>query len=349
MALNKKYISVQELTGAARAAADAFNAATVLSKWLPAHDNATLDYSFEVSGAEDVDVAQFRAFDAAPQYGRLGPSITKEGTLPPISRQLPVTEFARFQFSNNDAALVSTLEGYGARLGVSIAARLELARVEAVLTGRLTLNENGISAAVDYGRDPALAPVLTGANLWTALTTAKPISNLIAWTRLVQEKSNGSLPGALLVTRTIMNALMGNSEVIQLAIGRGTDLPSRVSADQVRQVVAGHALIGDTIVVDESYSKFNFGSAVWPDSTVALLPAASDLNIGGVGSLGTTDVGVPAEALNPEYELSEGDRPGIFAAVFDRDRPEGLDVLASAVALPLLQRANATLAAKVAD
>jgi hypothetical protein len=347
MGINLDHATAVELTGAARAAADAFDAQMPLAGYLPARENTTLSYSFDATGNTPVDVASFRSFDTEAPYGQLGPRITKEGKLPPISRKLPVSEYTELQFINNLSALVDKLGDYAAKLGVSIAARLEIARVEAVLTGGLTLAENGITAMINYGRDASLTvPGLAAAAQWDQ-STATPVDNLIAWRELVRLASKGGLPTGLMLSNRVMTALMGNPQIISYALGRSSDLPSKVSQDQVREVLRGYAGITTVTVADEVYSRYNFGRTVFPTDQIALLPPAGGLVIGGDGPLGTTDFGVPAEALQPSYGIGESERAGIFAGAFDRSDPEGLDVLVSAIALPLLQRANTTLGATV--
>jgi hypothetical protein len=348
MAYNKDYIVATELTGAARAAADALTASLPLSQFLPAKENATLDYQFNASDTPFVDVAEYSTFDTVSQYGRTGPTITKQGSLPPIRRKLSVSELSRLLLGGNSSAVVATLEGYAEKLGVSIAARLELARVEVVLTGKLSLAEDNVAADIDFGRDASLTvPALTGTNQWTNAANAKPIDNLIAWRELVKVASRGGLPSTVVLSTAILNALATNAQVINLSLSRSTDLPGRISADAVKAVLAGYAGLTRVIVADEAYSAFDFGKTVWPSNQVALLPGGG-LSVAGVGALGSTDFGIPAEALKSEYALAEGERAGIFAGAFDSDDPEGLSVLASAIALPILQRPNATLAATVA-
>ncbi|MBK0297116.1 hypothetical protein IAE22_35280, partial [Bacillus sp. S34] len=72
----------------------------------------------------------------------------------------------------------------------------------------------------------------------------------------------------------------------------------------------------------------------------------SFLFVGGT-TLGGTDWGVTTESLSPKYGIGASDRAGIFGAVFSDNAPEGRYVLLSATALPILENANATLAAKV--
>jgi len=347
MPINQDFRTAAALSGVARGALDAFNNRFILPQWLPNRENTTLNYAFDASGTTLVDVASYRAFDTEAPYGRLGPTITKEGKLPPISRKMPVSEFYELQFTNNLNALGSRLEALAESLGAGIAARLELARIEAVLTGQLNLSENGLTAQINFARDAALTvPLLAAASQWDQ-ATALPIDNLIAWRELVKEKSKGTLPSAMILSNSVLMALMANPQIVEYAIGRDNNLPSRVSADEVRAVISGYTGITTVIVAEDSYSgAYDFGQQVWPVDKIVLLPPAG-VAIGGSGSLGTTDLGIPAEALQPSYGIPETERPGIFCGAFTRTDPEGLDVLASAIALPLLQKANATLGATV--
>jgi len=347
MALNTDYRSAIELTGAAQAAAEAFERSMPLTEWLPFHSNPTLTYSFDASGVTPVDVAEYRSFDTPAPYGTLGKKITKEGHLPPISRKLPVSEYTQLQYAGRLTMLGSVLDDYAARLGVGIAARVEIARVQAVTTGRVILAENGVSATIDYGRDPGLTlPLPVSAKQWTH-SKALPVDDLIAWRDLVKVKSLGSVPMAILMSNQVMNTLMTNPQIVSYALGRTNDLPSRVSANDVRTVLAGYAGLSRVVIADEAYATYNFGRTVFPVGTVVLLPPAGVLSVDGSGSLGTTDYGVTAEAIQPEYGIPAGEQSGIFGGAFGHHDPEGLDVLCSAVALPLVQRSNATLAAQV--
>ncbi|MDR2930658.1 MAG: major capsid protein [Propionibacteriaceae bacterium] len=346
MSINTDYKTAVELTGAAQAAAEAFESSMPLTQWLPPKQNPTLMYEFDASDTTSVDVAQYRAFDTPAPYGLLGPKITKEGKLPPISRKLPVSEYTQLQWADKLDQLGTLLEEYAAKLGVGIAARLEIARVEAVTTGRVTLDENGIRATIDYGRDPALTlPLPAKTKRWNT-AGALPVDDLIRWRDQVKKTSHGSLPTTIMLSNAVMNTLAQNAQIIAYALGRTDNLPGRVSAQHVRDVLAGYAGIGNVIIADDAYSGFNFGRSVWPDGTVVLLPPTGVINIDGQG-LGSTSYGVTAEAIQPDYGIAANEQAGIFAAAFGHPDPEGLDVLASAVALPLLQRANTTLGAQV--
>ncbi|MCL2470657.1 MAG: major capsid protein [Propionibacteriaceae bacterium] len=348
--LDTAHRSAIQLTGVAQAAAQVFENAMPLTPWLPPRRNPTLTYSFNASGLQPIDVAEYRAFDTPAPYGQLGQRITKEGHLPPISRKLPISEYQELQWANRLDQLGDLMDEYAARLGVAVAARVERARAEALLTGKVSLDENNLRAVIDYGRDPALSVALpAAAKRWTA-ETATPIEDLIRFRALVKDKSKGSLPTVLVLTNKIMNHLQTNREIIGFALNRTNDLPGRVSTEDVITVIAGFARLTRVVIADDAYASYNFGTlggSVFPDNKILLLPPPGAVLVEGGGSLGTTDYGVTAESINPDYGIPQAEQSGIFGGAFSHPDPEGIDVLVSAVALPLVQGANATLAADV--
>lgn len=331
-ALNTDFRTAVELTARARVAADEVSAALPIGAFLPNVENTTLSYSFSQRQKEQVDLPTFRAFDSPAPYGQTVGIALQSGKLLPISRKLPVSEYNELQFAGNTEALGSVLDGYADRLGTGIAFRLELARVEAILTGKLELNENGVVQTIDYGRDTALSVSAT----WSA-AAAKPVDDIIAWRQLVGSK--GRISSAALLTLDVLEKLSTNKQVIGYALGRTADLPARVTYDDVRSVLASFGIVSVT-VVDDAYSNFDLGTQPFPAGTFVLVPGAS-------GVLGSTQIGVPAEALQDSYGISPAERAGIFAGAFGREDPIGIDVLVSAVALPVITEANSTLSAVI--
>ena len=65
------------------------------------------------------------------------------------------------------------------------------------------------------------------------------------------------------------------------------------------------------------------------------------------GPLGSTQWGIPAEAFQASYGLSDGEQAGIFSGAFSHTDPEGIYVLASSIFLTVLRNAKATFAADV--
>jgi hypothetical protein len=343
MVYNKDYRTAVQLTGQARGAADALNAAggLVLEQFMPTVENPTLTYQFSGDGRIYAGSAEFRSFDTETPYGATIAHLTKSGTLPPIGRKLPIRELQQLLLQNQPDAIGAKMDQYAAQLGQEISTRAELARGEALTTGKLTLQENGLVATVDFGR--ASGNTSTAATLWDAggATPLDDIQNVMT----VLIGLTGGAVGTLIISRRILNALQKNADVIGAAIQRSSSLPSRISNADVLSTLADYG-VTNTIVYDQAYYKGNVLTRVIPNNVAVFVPDAGVTPIYG-GVLGTTQVGIPAEAIQAKYGIPAGEESGIFAVALGHEDPEGIDVLASAVLLPLLENANATYALTV--
>jgi len=330
--------TASQLTTEARAAAQVSSTGYALSAYLPDQNNFGLNFNFDVNQLDINDPASFRAYNTGSDVGRTGGSESRSGTLPPMSRRYDVTEHAQLllQGEAGDARALQ-YEKYARKLGASFAARVELARGEAIATGKVTIAERDLQFTVDYGRK-AEHTVVAG-TAWTA-AGALPIDDLDTWSAIYRA-TNGANPGATLISGSRFATLQRNADIIKMAMGRGTDLPSRISKDDVRSVLASYGYI-DVREFDELIGNQRVIAA----DQVVFLPSDSGVVLDG-GPLGTTDWGVPAEALNGTYGISASDRPGIFAGAFTSEDPEGAFVLGSAIVLPVLTNANATFSATV--
>ncbi|MDR1265929.1 MAG: major capsid protein [Propionibacteriaceae bacterium] len=339
--VNTDFRTPVELTGVARGAVEAISDELPLNQWLPNTDTETLSFTFDASDRAQ-DLAKFRSFDTPAPYGRDFGSVQKTGTIPPISQKMRVSEYSELVLAGRTGQLGQVIDKYATGSARDIAFRLEAARAEALRTGRIVFDENGLKATVDFGRDPSLAPTgLAGTARWSQ-SASDPIANALAW-RLLPQAQKQPVPTQMLVTQDVMDALSVNAKIIAAYFGRTDNLTSRITFEQVRQTFAGYDL---TIqVIDQAYQKVGLAASFFPAGTVMLLPAPGSTLTGGV--LGSTEIGVPAEALQPSYGIGESERAGVFAGVFSKSDPEGLDVLVSAIAIPVVARPNATFATTV--
>src|SRR5699024_5445138 len=81
--------------------------------------------------------------------------------------------------------------------------RLEAARGEVLQTGKITINENGFYAEMDFGRDPSMTA--TAATSWADPSTDW-ISELNKWMDAYYDL-NGELPGRIIAGRKAINAM----------------------------------------------------------------------------------------------------------------------------------------------
>lgn len=338
MEISSDYIAPVELTGYVRAALANMQANQfTLNQWLPNQPIDDLHYRFTTGGEGLVDAAPFRAYDAESPIGTR-PGVSRvTGELPPISRKIRLGEYDRLRQRRLDAAVRDAILDDAERMTRAVAARVELARGEALTTGQLAISENGVTATVDFGRDPShtVAP----ATLWSNTATATPVTDLMAW-RDVYVATNGEEPGAILTSRRVIALMMRNDEVKNVSYPAANQ-PSTVTEENVRAILTAYGL--PPIYPYEAQVRVNgVAQRVVSDDLLVLLPAP-----GGTTQLGATLFGTTAESLEPEFGLT-GEEPGIVAGSYSTKDPVALWTKAAAIALPVLANPDLTLTADVA-
>lgn len=343
MLLNQDYITPAELTGYVREAiADFDRNQFTLARWLPRNEVDDLQYRFTRGGEGLVDAATFRAYDAESPIGAR-PGLTRvTGELPPISRKIRLGEYDRLRQRRVDGAIRTAILSDAERMARAVAARLELARGEALYRGQLSIAENGVVATVDFGR--AAGHTVAPGTLWSTVATATPLADLLSW-RDTYINANGQAPGALLMSTTVLGYLLRNAEIRALAATvAGT--PSIVSQTTVNAVFAAYGL--PPIEVYDAQVRVNGSAArVIPVDRVVMLPAPGDPDSPDSSDLGATLHGTTAESMEPEFGLS-GVEPGIVAGAYSTKDPVAVWTKAATIALPVLANPDLTLAADVA-
>lgn len=344
MFLNTDYVDPAELTGYTRAAQQdlEINRFT-LSRWLPNRTIDDLMFRFTAGGEGLAEAATFRAYDAeSPIAGR--PGVTRvAGELPPISRKIRLGEYDRLRNARaSDAAIRSAILDDATRMARAVAARFEMARGEALVTGRVVLAENGVGATVDFGRAPA--HTVTAAVLWSAGATAKPVADLIAWQQAYID-ANGEPPGAIVTSTQVMTYLLQSAEIRGLLAANGVT-PSIASATGLNTVIQAYGL--PTIYTyDARVSVAGAGQRVIPANRVLLLPAPASGPDG--TDLGSVLLGTTAEAMELGYGLAPGvNQPGIVAGAYTTQDPVAIWTKAAAIGLPVLANPNLSFSATVA-
>lgn len=338
MFLNTDYIDPAELTGFARAAlADLDENQFTLSQWLPNELVDDLEYRFTRGGAEGLlEAATFRGYDVESRFARR-PGVSRvSGELPPISRKILLGEYDRLRQRKLEAKIGDTIYSDAERVVRSIAARLELARGQALVTGAVTLDEDGVVASVDFGRTAGhtTAPATSWAN-----PAAPIVSDLLTWKETYENNNNGVSPGAILTSNTVVSWMVRNTEVRAFATNTAAG-PAIVTRDTLQAVLAAHGLP----------QIYTYNAQLKPDNAAAVRVIAADkvllLPAPGDNSAGRTLYGTPAEAFEPDYGLA-GEEAGIVAGVYKRNDPVGIFTHASAIALPILGQPDLTFVADV--
>lgn len=308
-----------------------------LAQYLPSQTINDLDYRFTRGGEGLIEAATYRSYDAeAPLSARPGVTRTT-GELPPLSRKIRLGEYDRLKARNLDSEIQGAIMGDVERLTREIAARIELARGDAIVNGSVTINENGVAGGVDFGR--AAGNRVTAATYWTDLANAKPVTDLMAW-RDTFADTNGSEPGRILTARKNMALLMRNTEIRNLIYPQGSSA-TLVRETDVSTVMQSFGLPGIEFY-DAKVRVAGTDVRVIPDNLMIFLPGGADAS-----QLGRVLWGTTVEASEPSFGLA-GNEAGIVAGSMSTFDPVGVWTKAAAIALPVVVNPNLTFVAKIA-
>lgn len=302
-------------------------AAFVLDQWLPNELTEDLEFRIRKGAFNDVDAAEYRAWDTpAPMTDRPGVSRIA-GSLGPVSRQIPLGEEeflrARALDRGSDDPIISAIYDDAERMTRSVQARIELARGDVLDDGIVSINENGLTLTADFGRSADMS--VTAPIVWTN-PSALILSNLLAWMEAYTE-FNGVAPGSLLVPRARLSNFALNQEILDYASAGGTT-PSRANQQLVTTVLSSEG-IPPVTVYDGQFRVNGVRTRVLPENKCYFLPPQGE-------TLGKTYYGVTAEALKLRSKgLIERDvAPGIVAVVTETEHPVQTYTVGTAIALP---------------
>lgn len=338
MALWTDLITPAELTGFARAAVeDVERQKATLARWLPNYPVPDVVVRTIVAQDGNGALAQFRAFDAETPVGSGGTGQRKVFELLPLGLKERVSEYDQLRARGDDAQamILGGIEKAAMRVANAVVDRLEVARGQAIDTGALTINENGVVQTMTFGR-PA-GNTVTAATLWSG--AAKPLDDLIAWGDVFAAGNQGNQPGAIVTSKRVVAALQRNADIRGLVATIG-GTPGIVSIDALSAVLAAYGLPPITV-----YDRKIRGNNVLPDNKVYLLPAAVDPN--GQSELGATFYGETLEAAEPEYGIGSVDQPGLVVGAWKTKDPIAVWVHSNAIALPVLVNPVASMVATV--
>ncbi|MFE0039435.1 major capsid protein [Streptomyces sp. NPDC059015] len=344
MLINTEYVAPAELTGYVRAAlGDMQMNRFQLARFLPNRTIDDLQYRFDRGGAEGLtEAASFRSYDTESPVGSR-PGITRvTGELPPVSRKIRLGEYDRLRQRRLNARVRGQILTDAERMTRAVAARIEMARGEALYKGKIELAENGIAATVDFGR--AAGHTVNAGTAWTDTTNAKPLTDLIAWAE-VYRTSNGVAPGVVLMSSAALGLVIRNAEVRALA-ATVVGTPNVVPQATLQGIFQAHGL-PPFEVYDAQVRVGGSSQYVIPRDKVLLLPAPGDPNDPDSSEMGATLWGTTAESLEPEFSLEDGEEPGIVAGAYSTKDPVAVWTKAAAVSLPILANPDMSFAADI--
>jgi hypothetical protein len=312
-----------------------------LGEWLPDVTTDELEFRIRKGALNDVDAAEYRAWDTpASMVGRPGTSRIS-GSLGPVSRQIPMGEEeflrARVLLTGSQDPLVHAIYDDAERMMRSVKARIEMARGDIIDDGIVTIAENGLVLTANFGRSATHS--VTAGTVWTN-PAATILSDLLAWTT-TYVNDMGAMPGCILMPRSRISNMALNTEMRSYAAMNGTT-PARINAETIAAILGAEGL--PPIEIYDTQTRVNgVRQRVLPINKVYLMPAPGE-------PCGNTFYGITAEALllNQRGLITAADAPGIVAVVTQTEHPVQTYTVGTAIALPVMPNPDLIIDAVVA-
>lgn len=333
-------IPANELTGVARlmlADEDFPQNQFILNRFFPAVTVDDISFKWSLGTTRTfTSAAPFRAFDVPAHLGTRPGRATRQGEMPPISMEYPLTELdaLRLRGLRRTSAGREIVEGdvfNDIQKGINaIRARMEIVMSDSLVNGTASLTEKGLSLTVDWKRSAGRAS--TAAITWATSATAVPMTNEEAVLTTLQDEENLAPSDLYAVMNRNTWRNYKNTTQVKNAFPsfRVLDTLSVAAANQVRQdndfpeVIVYHAKVTD-------YSGAN--RLVIPDNKVLWIPKRP---------VGQTQYGIPVTASDPAIELEENDMPGPVAYLTRQVNPYELSTVIDALGFPVFMDPNAT-------
>lgn len=339
MALWTDFITPQELTGYVRADLEDYEIAKgTLARWLPNRQIADTVVRFFVGQAGLVDEARYRAYDAAPETGRVkgGKRVTVE--IPALSLEVPVSEYnqLRGRQSATDSQIRQWIINAAVNLARGVADRTERQRGTVLATGTAIIAQDNFAETTDFGRDASMTTTI--AHLWSDPDSDR-IGDLEALTDHYVTV-NGDEPGCMVMSKRAFRGLQSGTQFATQLLN-GASRPA--TADQVRSTIEGAGL-PPIILFDRKTS----GGRVLPEKTVLMLPAPGDTADEAGAPLGSTFWGQTLTSTDPAYGLAGGEQPGVVLGAYRGEKPPMIaEVIVDAMSMPVLANGDLSMAFNV--
>ncbi len=344
-------IDPQELTGFVRELQ--FPEVAALAAFLPNVQHNATEYAFDRTDRTRRQMAQFRPFDVESPIGARPGMARVRGKVPPISKKMVLMEEEQLLLDalqremKLSAEMEAEIYNDARNLASDVAARVEYARAQVLLTGKVTFtNDLGfVGAEIDYAVPNANFVAPLGA-AWSDHTSGKPVTDTLGWIRDVYMPANANRrPAAMVMNSATALDLQLNAEVRSFLTVTGTTgvaLPL-LTPEQARAVFASQGL-PPVVVIDETVNVPGVGDvSIIPDDTVVFPGAPSTDNFG------ETFYGTTVEALNLARGgfLSVNTLPGLTGTQMPTYDPEHLWTKVAGLVIPVLKDPNALMVADV--
>lgn len=351
--VNRDFLDPAYLTNLSRRALADYeiNSPDSYASYLPSQEVMDIEYEIEKGQDGLITAANWRMFNGNTTSETWGKGEKQRGRLMPLSRNFTLDEETRLRMRNDSKNAIQRESAMLAeRAAKAIAIQVNLQRINALYNAKVEINgSGGLRQTVDFGRKAEFDT--TAAKLFTDETT-DPIEYLLTLAE-AYEKENGFRPEVMHMSSKVKQAIVKNPNVIKQATNDVNT--TRATNTQVSGLLAEYDL--PEIVMDRS-PQFKIDDLETgetkvitpvPQDTITFTPRAGDPTDPEASQFGRTLWGATLSGDTPEFGLASGGLgiPGIVTAVIEEGWPSHLEVIADAIAMPVVYNANYTLKAKV--
>jgi hypothetical protein len=352
LAIDKTIIPPSEATEVAQAGHDYVNGILPLAQIFPVKSNEGQWVASwtPVVPRSSTRAMQHRALDAeVPHTSSETSTAESHAGLLPLSGMDHISERDITSHANDTAWIHDKAESKFEALGQQAGVAEELERLQILVSGVVSVEVNGATVQkYSFGR-PSKQQNVKPSVLWDDVKS-NPADDIEAWVKIMR-KAYGRKPHAAATTGVVIDALRTN-EFFRTQVS-GMDLEhskTKLSRDEVLDVLRTQSGIADVLLVDEAYEDLKLDntfsmdadiSEVFPDKTFILLPSFND------PTLGATVSGPTSEAQNAEYEINKSVNDGLIGAMLTHQAPLNYDIWVNGTYIPILFEAVSTFKADV--
>ena len=328
------------------------NDSNSLAHYLPSQEVPDIEY--EISVGQDagfITAANWRTFGGATTSETWGGGQKSRGRFMPLARNFTLDEEGALRQRNNSDALIEReASNLVRRASKAIAIAVNRQRANALQHGHVKIEgSGGLRQTVDFGRDERLttvAPKLFSDETADILGYIESLADLY-------EEINGYRPEQVMIPSEVRRRINIHPQIV----GAATDSATRPRATQTEldTLFSEYRLpeIIDTpngiIQVDDLDTGKVRRVRLFDRDSILFLPKGGNATDPENSVLGRTFWGKTMSSDLPEFSGTGGDLPGIVAAVLEESWPYKQEVIADALAMPVLFNANLTMKAKVLD
>lgn len=304
----------------------------------PEEKRDSLEFDMLVSGSRTPVIASVHGFDTEAEIGeREAQKMSIELALIKRKLQLKEKEIIAIENPRTDserAYLMKEVYNDFDSLVRGCDARVELMRMQVISKGKIILDENNLTAVIDYGVPDAHRAVNVD---WNS-STSNPVADILAWYNKMETK-----PTRVLTSNTIAMKIASNVNVINAIFGK--DSQRIASMGEINAYLAQLGLPTIT-TYDDVYRKPKGNNKYeakryFPEDAFVMLPP---------NELGSTIYGPTAEEIRLTRDPSVDSRMvgNIFAAMYEEGKdPVSTWIKAVTTALPAFPYADEVFQAEI--